>query len=280
MALPTEYNRPATLDDALRAAGQPGSIALAGGALTFTGVLLPYERVIDLQDVPELKILEASPDHLRVGGAVTLAALLDAPGLPLVLKRALTRSLNPNLRNNTSVGESLCAPSPPREWLTALLALGAVVDHRPGADPLQEPLEDFLAALWESGEPYRGVVVNVDIPLPGKRGALGAAHVARTPADPPIIDAAVSVTLGDDGLVSAAMAAIGGASAEPVMVLGLLNLVGARLDEDTITQVAKPIASLVQPVADYKGSADYRREMARVCVRRALLDCLGQLGIK
>lgn len=277
MALPTQYDRPATLDDAIRAAQQPGSIALAGGALMLTGVLLPYERVIDLQDVPELKTLDASPERLRAGGALMLAELFDTPGLPPALKRALTRSLSPNLRNNTSIGESLCAPSAPREWLTALLALGALVDHRPGAHSLQEPLEDFLTALWESDEPYRGVVVSVDIPLPGERGALGAAHVARTPADPPLVNAAVSVELGSDGLVNGALAAIAGASAEPVFVLELLNLVGARLDEDTITQVAKPIASVMQPVADYKGSADYRREMARVCVRRALLDCMGQM---
>ena len=278
MALPTHYERPATLDDAVRAAQQPGSIALAGGALTFTGVLLPYERVIDLQDLPELRTLDTSRERLRAGGALSLAALLDVPALPPALKRALIRSLNPNLRNNTSVGESLCAPSQPREWLAALLALAALVDLGTGTSPHQQPLEDFLNALWQSGAPYRGVIVSVDIPLPGERGALGAAHVARTPADPPIVDAAVSVKVGDDGLVSKALAAIGGASAEPVMVLELLNLVGARLDEDTINQVAKPIASLVQPVADYRGSADYRREMARVCVRRALLDCMGQLG--
>jgi aerobic carbon-monoxide dehydrogenase medium subunit len=278
MAYPVTYDRPRTLDEAVRAALEPGSIALAGGAMTFTGVLLPYKRVVDLQNIAELKTITSGTNHVQLGSAASLQAVFNTPGLPPALKRALTRSLNPNLRAGTSVGESLITPQPPREWLAALIAVGADITHRPGAESRQEPLEDFLHGLWQSSEPYRGVVVSLDVPLPGERSALGADFVARTPADHPIVNAAVCVNLGDDGLVSAAMAALGGASAAPVIGLELPNLVGTRLNEDTIEHVVKPIPSLVDPLADYKGSADYRREMVRVCVRRALLDCLGQLG--
>jgi CO/xanthine dehydrogenase FAD-binding subunit len=73
-------------------------------------------------------------------------------------------------------------------------------------------------------------------------------------------------------------AAICGASPEPVRMVSLDTLTGNPLDEANIASAVKRIAPQVDPVGDYLGSAEYRQEMARVTVQRALLECMTQLG--
>jgi CO/xanthine dehydrogenase FAD-binding subunit len=47
-------------------------------------------------------------------------------------------------------------------------------------------------------------------------------------------------------------------------------LTGQALDEDTISAAAARAAQLVQPIGDFRGSAEYRRAMVAVLSERAL----------
>src|SRR5262245_47531241 len=128
MTNPTSYHRPRTLAEAIELAAH-ADIALAGGALTFGRLDLPYSHVVDLQDVAELKQIERRDDSMVIGAAVMLQEVVDSPEIPAALKRSLTRAIPLNIRNGASVGESLMAQNPPREWLAALAALNAQVEH-------------------------------------------------------------------------------------------------------------------------------------------------------
>jgi CO/xanthine dehydrogenase FAD-binding subunit len=278
MATSPQYYRPTTLAEAVKYAQQPDSIALAGGALTLVGVTLPYAHIIDLQDLDQLKQIEPQADGLHVGGAVRLQALVDSPHVPDLLKGTLTRTVTPNLRNGASVGEgvaSLMAPRPLVEWLAALVALDAVVQHNQDGELQEHPVEQFVNTVRRPD--YRGFVTQIILPPLDPGSLVGTAWVARTPADHPIVNAVVRVTLSDTGMVTQACTVLGGASEAPVLRIDLVNLVGNPLTDSYVEHTVKPIPSLVNPVPDYKGSVDYRREMARVCVRRALQQCLDSI---
>src|SRR5689334_14063222 len=122
MTHPKIYYRPKTLIEAIERAAQPNSVALAGGALAFGALELPYEAVVDLQDLEELQQIEIVSTTLRIGGAVTLSELVESPIVPFTLKQSLTRAIPPNLRNNTSIGETLMVSNTSvlREWLAML----------------------------------------------------------------------------------------------------------------------------------------------------------------
>jgi CO/xanthine dehydrogenase FAD-binding subunit len=276
MSHQTQYSRPSTLQEAAKLAQQSNSIALAGGALTLIGVTLPYEHVIDLQQIPALQAIELAPDHVALGGAVSLQLVVEDRLVPDALKPALIRTLSPNLRNGASVGESLIAPRPLREWLAVLAASDASVQTLVAGEMQEQSVEDFIA-LVEKNTPT-GIVTKIILPRFKGRAALGTSYVARTPADHPIVNAAVHVQLDDETVVTSAVAVIGGASTTPILRIDLVNLTGNPLNDMHIDHAVKPIAALVDPVGDYKGSVAYRREMAQVCVRRALADCLAQLS--
>jgi CO/xanthine dehydrogenase FAD-binding subunit len=273
MAHPAEYYRPATLEEALRYLQPSQSIALAGGALTLRTLDPPYRRLIDLQDIAELRQIETNTQAIHIGGAATLQRVAEIDGLPPALRRSLTRAITPNIRNATSVGESLIAPNPPREWLAALVVLEAEIEIT--SEDGQRRLEPAAAASSTTGRErlQRGIITGIIIPRLDNHEALGASFVARTPADEPILNAAVFVQRDHSGEIATARAVIGGASAETVIAITLPALQGRPLDTSAAQAAAEIASAQVDPVPDYRGSVEYRRVMAGVCVRRALLAC-------
>lgn len=276
MPRPSSYYRPQTLADAMLKAQLPNSITLSGGALTFGHVTIPYQHVVDLQDLDDLRRIDTKGSLLLIGGAVTLQMLVDDDTIPQELRQSITRTLPPNIRNGASVGESLVAANPLSEWLAALSALGTTVSHINDGREQTDPIMQFIENV-HSGD-YHGFVTQIKVNLPAEKTALGTSFVARTPADRPLVNAAAAVTVDGENTVKAAIVVIGGASNVAVLEIELSNLVGNPLDVQNIEHAATPLVALVNPVADYKGSIEYRREMARVCCKRALLDCMEQLS--
>jgi aerobic carbon-monoxide dehydrogenase medium subunit len=277
MTTPSNYYRPQTLKDAILKAQLPNTITLAGGALTFGTVTVPYQHVVDIQDLDDLRRITIKDDFLLIGGAVTLQTLVDDNNPPRILRQSITRTLPPNIRNGASVGESLVTTlTPLPEWLAALSALGTTVNHISDGQAQTMPIMQFIEAV-HNGD-YDGFVTQIEVNLPAANSALGASFVSRTPADRSIINAAAFVTVDDQNTVTTATVVIGGASTAPLIEIELSNLVGNPLDEQNIQHATTPLAALVNPVADYKGSIEYRREMASVCGKRALLDCMEQLS--
>ena len=277
MSNPKTYRRPTTLEEALALAAEPNAIAVAGGALLFGRQDLPFETVVDLQSVPALRQIATEANGVSLGAAVTLQELVDSDLITPFLKQSLTRALPLNLRNGASVGESLMLEQPPREWLAALVAYDVGVTR---LLPTGESVTDGIASLIDGSAEHalrEGIITALFVPALHPREAVGAAFVARTPADEPIVNAAVFVQLDTAGAVDSAFAAICGASVEPVVSLYLYTLAGNPLDEANIASAVKAITPRVEPVGDYLGSADYRREMARVTAQRALHDCLASL---
>ena len=272
MTTPTQYDRPRTLNEAVTLAAQPGALALAGGAFAFGQMSLPYERVVDLQDIAELKAVEMSDAGLRIGAAVSLSALLERDGVPAALKASLTRCCSPNVLNGASVGESLLFREHRllREWLAALVALGAAAES---VDPRSGRRERHL--LLTAGDRLaHEVVIALLLPPFGPRVALGIAQVARTPADAAIVNAAACVHFDEAGNVSGAMAALGGTSESAVEAHVLRSLSGWPLNSETAQAAAEAIAEHLTPPDDYLGSAEYRQAMAAVCLARALEACI------
>lgn len=244
MALLQEYHRPATIIQALALLGRRDAnlVPLAGGSrlvgLLETRALPDVDGVVDLRDLA-LDHIRVEGDRLQVGATATLTALTEHPvardladGL---LRRAAQGEGPLNLRNVATVGGVVAAAEPDSEVYAALLALDAQVVLHTATGPTAQPL-----ATWKA-VPSAALITAVVIPLGASRGAL--ARVARTPSDRPIV-AALAVAVGEQVRV-----ALCGVAARPI-------LAGTPLD----------------PPADFKGSAAYRRAMSEVVQARVLAE--------
>lgn len=245
MAILREYYRPATIDEAiaLLARRDRRLLPLAGGTNLIgrleTGALRDIDGLVDLQGLG-LESIHREGDLLHVGAMATLSALIqdeNAGALANGLLRRAAQGEGPvNFRNAATTGGLVALAAYDSEFYTALLALDASVVLYDGQHTRTVPLAQL--------GPVGGLVIEVQIPLAERRG--GAARVARTPSDRPIV---------------AAYAAIGEAG-ERVALCG----VGLR-----------PLlfGETLEPPSNFKGSALYRRAMAEVVMARALAEARG-----
>ncbi|HDQ72332.1 MAG TPA: hypothetical protein ENN19_09580 [Chloroflexi bacterium] len=209
----------------------------------------------------------------RVGVDASLQVVFEDPACPALLRQALAGPISWHARNETPVAQALKSPRLAPEWVAGLLALGATLIFESGA-------ENSLTSLLQkevAGEP-----TELRVALNAKRW--GAARVARTPADEPIVAAVAGMTFGRNGngdgnVVAEARLALVGAWSEAVRLARATDqLVGETLGEEQIEAVARALMREVAPQGDYLGSETYRREMAGVLARRALRACLFQMA--
>jgi CO/xanthine dehydrogenase FAD-binding subunit len=197
-----------------------------------------------------------------------LQAMLDSPECPPLLRQTLSGTLAWQTRNETPIHKALTSHRIAPQWVAALLALGATVTIREGDSSIEVPFETLTQRQAEKK------VSSLHIREKGVRWS--EAHVARTPADEPIVAAVAAVTL-DDGVVRQARVALTGVWSKPAsLAKAAAQLVGNPLDAEHIRAVADAVQKQVTPKGDFLGSEEYRRAMAGVLTRRALAGCQRQ----
>ena len=251
MAILQEYYRPGSVGEALDllSTNQGRLVPLAGGTQLVGQLemraLTGIDGVVDLRDAGLDTIREAD-GVLHVGAMCTLAGVTAHPALRALADGLLVRAARGegplNLRNAATVGGVIACAEHDSEFYAALLALDAAVTVREkdGTERML-PLAEFDVA--------GRLIIEIMLPVGPLRG--GAARVARTPSDRPIV-AALAVrdpAAQDSGGVRVALC---GVAPRPV-------LEGSSLD----------------PPDDFKASAAYRLAMAEIVAQRARSEAAG-----
>ena len=255
---PPEYVRPATIPDALKALR--GGTALAGGT-TLAARARHLTRLVDLQDLG-LDGLAVERGQVRLGAMLRLQQLVEAAGsLPGGLIDACRQEAALNLRNMTSVAGALIACSGRSAVVASMLALHAQVRIEPGPD--QWSLDDLLDRR-HAGLDAR-LVTEILFQIPG---AMAFASVARSPADQPIVCAAVARLAGRAPSFGVA---VGGFGERPILVLQA-ELALAAGDAGGAALAAREAFAQAD---DAWASGEFRGHLAATLVRRLA----GEVGV-
>lgn len=281
MNKPKSYFRPKTLDEARNIAAQQLRVALVCGTMTPDKINFPYEIIIDLQDIPELSVIESHERGWDVGALCTLQQVIDIPGLPDIVRRSLAHSVPTNLLNLTSVGESFLSQDKFLEWRSALSVL--IDDPHEGLSLISSH-DSALRKLSSAPEIFKGlghrsgrVIVELYIPRGYPGTVMGAACVPHTLSDEPIVNVAACVTVDERRKVLGGDVCIGGATSSPLERIPLDELNLQHFDETFVDDAVEVVSSAFNPIKDDRSSAEYRAEMAQICLRQALIECLEQL---
>lgn len=200
-----------------------------------------------------------------ISAEATLQEARESAGCPALLRRALGGALAWQDRNRREVSQTLLLGSIAPQWTAAMLALGATVTIEGETAPEEVPLQ----AVMERTVGGKPITLHVN----AQNVAWGEAHVARTPADAPIVSAVAGVWK-EGGTVRQARLVLTGVWAKPVgMAESIGRLRGRTLDEQAIEDVAQSVEAEVKPRGDFLGSVEYRTAMAGVLTRRALVQC-------
>ncbi len=277
---PFEYIAPTRLDEALERLARPTgeTILLGGGTATVLLMkqdLIAPEVIIDLGRVRELGGIDARPDRgFRIGGTCRLVDLEDSAALraayPVIAQTAHGVG-NVRVRNVATLGGNLVHGDPAQDLPPVLMALGAAVVCVSRAGTRRVSLDDFYTGFMETAIRGDEILTEVDVPPPPP--GLRATYVKFTPRSE-----------DDYGTVNVACALVvdGGACRSASLVLGGVGATALRirpaeehlrshpLTAARIAEAARLAAERIEPWDDLRGSAAYKRAMARVWTARAL----------
>ncbi|HEY7718769.1 MAG TPA: xanthine dehydrogenase family protein subunit M [Pedococcus sp.] len=277
-----DYTAPTTLQEALRAiaeAGDDGKV-LAGGQS-----LLPIlrmrlnapETVVDLGRVEELRGISDEGDHLVIGAMTTYADVLASDAVrqhASLLAKAVKEVADPQIRHRGTVGGALVHADPAGDVGAPALALGTeFVVAGPGGERTVAA-GDFFRDLFETAVGDGELLVRVKVP---KHTGWGARYekFVRVAHQWSIVAVGATVRV-EGGSIAEARIGLTNMGSTPLRATAVEQaLVGLPATEDAVREACAAAAEGTDPPSDLNGSADYRRHLATVLTRRAVLAAAG-----
>jgi len=274
---PFAYHDPATLEDALELLADLSSDAtpLAGGQSLIPMLNLRLATptvVVDLRRIPGLDTLEGSSEGLRVGAMVRAATLethVRATGEPGCLVQAIREIGHPQIRNRTTIGGNLAHADPASELPTVLVALGGTVtlESRERGRRTLDADAFFDGVFSTAREPDELVV---EATFPRVEGTSVFLEVSRRPGDFCLAGACVA-GIRDGDRIRDVRIAVCGVGDRPRRLDDVERLAESdAITADRLREIGDLAATSVRPHADVHASAEYRRGITGVLVRRGI----------
>ena len=272
-----DYVAPKTLSEAVAALGQENAKVLAGGQS-----LIPLMRfrlaspavLVDINRIEGLSYIKEEGGWLKIGSMTRESAVDQSPLVNekySLLADTVKVLSDPVVRNLGTVGGNIANGDPGNDHPATMLAYGAeVVAHGPNGERVI-PITSFFKGLYESDLAPNEILTEVRIPSPKPRSGGAYLKLERKVGDFATAAVAAQVELDGKGnfasvgigLTNVGLTAIKATAAEDF-------LKGKAASDDNIKEAAKLAAEAAQPVADVRGSEDYKRSLVRTYTVRAL----------
>lgn len=277
-----EYVAPTSVEEALQALAEHGDDAkiMAGGQS-----LLPVLRmrlnapewVIDLSRIESLRGVRDGGDHLVIGAMTTHRDVGESALVhehALLISKAITHLADAQVRHRGTFGGALAHADPAGDLGAPALALEATFVVQGPGGTRTVPAAEFFVDLFETAISEDEILTEVHVP---KRGGWGASYekFVRIAHQWPIVAVAATVRT-EGGTIAEARIGLTNMGSTPVRAHAAEQaLVGQPATEEGVAAAAAAAADGTNPPSDLNGDADYRRHLAGVLTRRAVLAAAG-----
>jgi carbon-monoxide dehydrogenase medium subunit len=258
------YERPTTVAHAGQLLGEPEAKALAGGQSLIPALKQRLARprlLVDLQDLAELRGIEVTDTHVRLGALTRHAEVTADPriaeALPALAHMAGVIA-HPQVRHMGTLGGSIAYNDPGADYPAAVLGLGATIV----TDRRRIAADDFFLGLFETALAPAELILQIEFPRHRRSGYCKIAHPASG-----LVDTGVWITR----LRDAVRVAVNGASPCVFRQAELERRLAERFDPASLEGFEQPSAGLNH---DLHASAEYRANLVAVAARRALAMAL------
>ncbi len=281
-----EYVRAGELREAFDALNKFGadSRVLAGGQSLIPAMryrLAQPSALIDINPITSLAYVREESKSLKIGALARHSDIefskLIAEKYALIADTAQVVA-DPIVRNRGTLVGSIAHNDPAGDWCAAAVAARATVVASSPKGNRSISIDDFIVDSFTTALMQGEIVTEVQWPSLGARTSGAYLKIERKVGDFATAAAAVQLSLNDGGActeVGIGLCAVGPTALRAAQAENLLT--GKPLTDENVSAAAEAAAKECDPVADTRGGVDFKRDLIRVLVARALTKARNRL---
>lgn len=274
-----DYHRPGSISEALDLLQKHGEDAslLAGGHSLLPAMKLRLStpaHLVDIGRIDELRQIRQDGGDVIIGAGATHHDIessdLVASGAPLLAQSAAVIG-DLQVRNAGTIGGSIAHADPAADYPAAVLASDATVEVLGQGGARSIAAADFFRDLFDTALEAGEIITGLRVP--GAASGTGTAYLKFPhPASRFAVCGCAAAVTVSGGACTSARVAFNGIASAAFRDAGVENaLAGASLDEDSVRAAVAGAADGKQLLEDTFAGQDFRRQLARVYARRAVL---------
>lgn len=275
-----EYLKPDSIKKTISILSQFGEKAqiLNGGTdliVEMRDKIIQPEYLVDIKAIPQLnRITYYKQDGLNIGATVTLNEISNSKVVqthyPILVKACKTVG-SYQVRNRATLAGNICNASPAADTAPPLLVLEAKVNIIGPTGEKIVPINKFFTGVKKNILKKGEIVTSITIPpIKGKWVGVYLKQGRKKEVDLATVGVAV-VCIRDEVRI-----ALGAVAPVPVRAFKTEELLrGKTIDESLLEKAGKSALTEVSPISDIRSSQEYREEIIKVLVRRAILQAKG-----
>jgi carbon-monoxide dehydrogenase medium subunit len=245
------------------------------------GIVRP-DYLVNIKRIPGLRYIQRENGTIRIGGLTTHHDLEVSPVIRELLPSITElepQVANIRVRSTGTLGGNLGFAEPLTDLPPLLIALGAHVKAAGVNGERVLPLDDLFSGYYETTlQPHELITeVRVDVP----QAHMGFKYLRfSVGSDKPAVGCAVGVRIDPgNGKCLEARCVLGCVAPTPLRVLEAEEVLRGRAhSEEVAAEAAQAASEACSPLADLRGSEEYKRAMVAVLVRRAVKEAFRRAG--
>ncbi len=273
------YLAPTTADEAIKALMAGGGMArvLAGGTdllVQMRAGRLKPASIIDIKAVAGAIGVRQEAGGFIIGAATSGAELGEHAGLvkawPGVIEAANLIG-STQVQGRASLAGNLCNASPAADSVPAMIAARAVCVVVGPNGRRDVPVEAICTGPGKTSLAAGEFILEIKLPpRPARSSDAYLRSIPRTEMDIAVVGCGVSLTLNADGTCAEAHVSLGAVAPTALLVEAAGQaLVGRKLDQAALDALDAAAQAAARPIADKRGTIEYRTRIAGVLARRA-----------
>lgn len=279
-----DYLQPASLEETLSLlSANKGEAKVAAGG---TDLIVQLRRreiptpklVIDINKLSQLKNLTAGQSGLQIGALTPITAIAESADVqkkyPAIAQAAINIA-STQIRNRATFAGNICNAVPSADSAPALLVLDADVKLKSSGSERSIPIKDFFTGPRKTAAAPDELVTEILVPEPPANSkSVYLKHSQRHSMDLALVGVA-ALAVKDGDVCKEIRIALGAVAPTPMRAAKTESLLtGKKVSGELIEEAALQAANECSPIDDHRSSAEYRRDIVQVLVRRALTEVL------
>jgi len=275
-----EYLKPDSIEETISILSQYGQKAqiLNGGTDLIVGMrdrIIQPEYLVDIKAIPQLdRITYNKQDGLNIGATVTLNEISNSKivqtNYPILAKACKTVG-SYQVRNRATLAGNICNASPAADTAPPLLVLEAKVNIISLVGEKMIPINQFFTGVKKNVLKKGEFVTSVTVPpIKDKWTGVYLKQGRKKDVDLATVGVAV-VCIRDEVRI-----ALGAVAPVPIRAFKTEELLkGKAIDEPLLEKIVKSALAEVSPISDIRSSKEYREEIIKILLKRAILQAKG-----